>query len=41
VEKEEKIRNKRFQYLIELAQLRAISLPSLMQQLGLNAFNHA
>ena len=41
VEKEEKTRNKRFQYLIELAQLRSISLPELMQQLGLNTFNYA
>ena len=41
VEKEEKIRNKRFQYLIELAQLRAISLPDLMTQLGLNTFHYA
>ena len=41
VEKEEKTRNKRFQYLIELAQLRSISLPELMQKLGLNTFNYA
>ncbi len=40
VEKEEKIRNKRFQYLIELAQLRNISLPDLMQHLGLNTFSY-
>lgn len=36
VTKEEKIRNKRFQYLLELAQLRDISLTQLMNQLGLN-----
>ena len=41
VEKEEKVRNRRFQYLIELAQLRGISLPELMQKLGLNTFNYA
>jgi hypothetical protein len=41
VEKEEKIRNKRFQYLIELAQLRAISLGELMQKLGLNTIGYA
>jgi hypothetical protein len=41
VEKEEKIRNKRFQYLIELSQLRAIPLPNLMQKLGLNTFSYA
>jgi hypothetical protein len=41
VEKEEKIRNKRFQYLIELAQLRAISLGELMQKLGLNTVGYA
>ncbi len=41
VEKDEKIRNKRFQYLIELAQLRNIPLPDLMQQLGLNTFHYA
>jgi hypothetical protein len=41
VEKEEKIRNKRFQYLIELSQLRAISLPELLNQLGLTTFGYA
>jgi hypothetical protein len=41
VEKEEKIRNKRFQYLIELSQLRAISLGELMQKLGLNTIGYA
>ncbi len=35
VAKEEKIRNKRFQYLVELAQLRDIPLVQLMNQLGL------
>ena len=33
VSKEEKIRNKRFQYLFELAQLRNISLAKLMNEL--------
>ena len=32
VDKEEKIRNKRFQYLFELAQLRNISLAQLMNE---------
>ena len=32
VDKEEKIRNKRFQYLFELAQLRNISLAKLMNE---------
>jgi hypothetical protein len=41
VDKEEKIRNKRFQYLLELSQLRAISLTELMNNLGLNLLNHA
>ena len=36
VAQEEKIRNKRFQYLLELAQLKDISLIQLMNQLGLN-----
>ena len=36
VNQEEKIRNKRFQYLLELSQLRAISLTELMNRLGLN-----
>ena len=36
VAQEEKIRNKRFQYLLELAQLKDISLTQLMNQLGLN-----
>jgi hypothetical protein len=37
---EEKLRNKRVKYLIELAQLRAISLPQLMENLGLIPVNH-
>ena len=41
VDKEEKIRNKRFQYLLELSQLRGISLTELMNNLGLNILNHA
>jgi hypothetical protein len=41
VDKEEKIRNKRFQYLLELSQLRGISLTDLMNNLGLNILNHA
>jgi hypothetical protein len=41
VDKEEKIRNKRFQYLLELSQLRNISLTELMNNLGLNILSHA
>jgi hypothetical protein len=41
VAQEEKVRNKRFQYLLELSQLRGISLTELMDNLGLNALNHA
>lgn len=41
VDKEEKIRNKRFQYLLELSQLRGISLTELMNHLGLNILNYA
>lgn len=41
VDQEEKIRNKRFQYLLELAQLRDISLTLLMDQLGLKMFPNA
>jgi hypothetical protein len=41
VNQEEKIRNKRFQYLLELAQLRNISLTELMNNLGLNPLNYA
>ena len=41
VDKEEKMRNKRFQYLLELSQLRAIPLTELMDNLGLNILNYA
>ncbi len=41
VNQEEKIRNKRFQYLLELSQLRGISLSELMNNLGLNTLNYA
>jgi hypothetical protein len=41
VHQEEKIRNKRFKYLLELSQLRGISLPELMNSLGLNTLNYA
>ena len=41
VDKEEKIRNKRFQYLLELSQLRNIPLTELMNNLGLNILSHA
>lgn len=41
VGKEEKIRNKRFQYLLELSQLRGISITELMHNLGLNILNYA
>jgi hypothetical protein len=41
VDREEKMRNKRFQYLLELSQLRGISLTELMNNLGLNILNHA
>ena len=41
VDKEEKMRNKRFQYLLELPQLRAVSLTELMDKLGLNILNYA
>jgi hypothetical protein len=41
VDKEEKMRNKRFQYLLELSQLRGVSLTELMNNLGLNILNHA
>jgi hypothetical protein len=41
VAQEEKIRNKRFQYLLELAQLRHITLSELMNSLGLNVPNYA
>lgn len=41
VAQEEKIRNKRFKYLLELAQLRDIPLTQLMNQLGLNMLQNA
>lgn len=41
VAQEEKVRNKRFKYLIELAQLRHVPLPELMNHLGLNILNYA
>lgn len=41
VDKEESIRNARFQYLLELAQLRRISLTELMTHLGLNVVHYA
>lgn len=41
VGKEEKIRSKRFQYLLELSQLRGISMTELMHNLGLNILNYA
>jgi hypothetical protein len=36
VERDEQLRNDRVQYLVELAQLRDVSLPRLMENLGLN-----
>lgn len=41
VTQEEKIRNKRFQFLLELAQLRNIPLTELMNSLGLSTLNYA
>lgn len=41
VNQEEKVRNRRFQYLVELSQLRTISLTELMNRLGLNTPVHA
>ena len=41
VGQEEKMRNKRFQYLVELSQLRGITLAGLMDNLGLNSLNYA
>ena len=38
---QEKIRNKRFQYLLELSQLRNITMTELMDNLGLNIRNYA
>jgi hypothetical protein len=40
-DKEEKIRCERLTYLVELAQLRAIPLPQLMEKMGLNRSTHA
>lgn len=37
---QEKLRNQRVKYLIELAQLRGIYLPQLMTTLGLNSVAH-
>ena len=37
---QEKLRNQRVKYLIELAQLRAVSLPQLMDTLGVNSGAH-
>ena len=37
---EEKLRNQRVKYLIELSQLRAVSLPQLMVTLGLKSKNN-
>ena len=37
---EERLRNERVKYLIEIAQLREISLPKLMLELGLNPPGH-
>lgn len=34
---QEKLRNQRVKYLIELAQLRAVTLPQLMSAMGLNS----
>ena len=41
VAQEEKIRNRRFQYLLELAQLKDVPLTQLMNQLGLNMLKNA
>jgi hypothetical protein len=41
VAQEEKVRNKRFQHLLELSQLRGIHLTELMNNLGLNTLNYA
>jgi hypothetical protein len=41
VTQEEKIRNKRFQFLLELSQLRNIPLTELMNSLGLSTLNYA
>lgn len=39
--KEEKLRNQRVKYMIELAQLRAVSLTQVMESLGLKPLTHA
>jgi hypothetical protein len=39
--KEEKLRNQRVKYMIELAQLRAVSLSQVMESLGLKPLAHA
>jgi hypothetical protein len=41
VAQEEKIRNKRYKYLLELAQLRNVPLTELMNSLGLRTLSHA
>jgi hypothetical protein len=38
---EEKLRNQRVKYMIELAQLRAVTLPQIMESLGLIPLAHA
>ncbi len=38
---EEKLRNQRVKYMIELAQLRAVTLPQVMESLGLIPLAHA
>ena len=40
VAQEEILRNERVKYLIELSQLRAVTLPQLMNALGLNAVSN-
>lgn len=40
-EEEEEIRYERLTYLVELAQLKSITLPQLMDNLGLNRSTHA
>ena len=41
INQQEKIRNKRFQYLFELSQLLSIPLTELMNRLGLNGTVHS
>ena len=38
---EEKLRNQRVKYMVELAQLRAVTLPQIMESLGLIPLTHA